>query len=70
MTIAEKLYNSDPLLLFNILSFYELVGLMGVYFPDAAIDPEIKELMSPSIYSGRVERRHGALRQAHRLILK
>lgn len=72
MTIAEKLYISDPDTLFKIVVIYQLEGLARQYFPDNLIDStiNISKLMMPGAYSGRVERRHGAITQRHQEVLK
>lgn len=78
MTIAEKLYLSDPDTLFEIIVRYRLEGLARLYFPEKlensskAIvkremeEREIEKLMKPDCYTGRVERRKGAITQPHR----
>ena len=82
MTIAEKLLQSDPKTLFEIIVIYQLEGLARLYFPQHMEDPcgtqrdeeekerEITSLMKAESYTGRVERRQGALTQTHRTILK
>ena len=82
MTIAEKLYRSDPDTLFEIIVRYQLKGLARLYFPEKLVDPqeqgtdtedkerEITRLMKPSGYTGRVERKRGAITQPHRPVVK
>lgn len=40
MTIAEKLYRSDPDTLFEIIVRYQLKGLARLYFPEKLVDPQ------------------------------
>ncbi len=82
MTIAEKLFKSDPKTLFEIIVIYRLEELARLYFPDRLEDNsgamreeeqqerEITRLMKADAYTGKVERRQGALTQAHRTIIK
>ncbi len=74
MTIADNLYKSDPDTLFRITIIYKLEGLTRLYFPDRVIPRddlrEYQSLMMPSTYSGKVERRHGAIVQRHMTPLK
>ena len=72
MTIAEKLYTSDPDTLFRIIVIYQLDGLARMYFPENLIESatNISKLMMPGTYSGKVERRRGAIVQRHREILR
>lgn len=74
MTIAEKLYESDPDTLFRITVIYQLEDLARLYFPDSVIPKddsrEYQSLMMPGTYSGKVERRHGAIVQRHMMLLK
>jgi hypothetical protein len=80
MTIAEKLYKSDPDTLLEIIVRYQLEKLARLYFPDMLVsveyaeeddkEHEIEKLMKPSSYSGRVERRNGAIIQPHRPVIK
>lgn len=80
MTIAEKLYRSEPKILFEIIVTYQLEDLARLYFPDKIIptqqieddenNQEYARLMKPCSYSGRVERRNGAITQRHRGPLK
>lgn len=80
MTIAEKLYRSDPDTLFEIIVRYQLEKLARLYFPDVLVSVQYAEeddkaqeysrLMKPSSYSGKVERRNGAITQPHRPVIK
>jgi hypothetical protein len=80
MTIAEKLYTSDKDTLLKIVTMYQLVGLERLYFPDrfasqADTDTEddmqeYTRLMMPGAYTGRTERRRGAVTQPHRPVIK
>ena len=80
MTIAEKLYMNDPDTLFEIIVRYQLERLARLYFSDNLVSPQsVKEdyteqeyirLMQSSSYTGRVERRRGALTQPHRPVIK
>ena len=78
MTIAEKLYVSDPDTLFKLIAQYQLVDPAILYFPDKVIirrkfpdDLKVYEdLMRPSAYSGKVERKRRAITQRHRTVFK
>lgn len=82
MTIAEKLYKTDPETLFEFIVRYRLEDLARLYFPERLEDPqglkaeqeaqerEISRLMQAETYTGRVERQRGALTQAHRPVFK
>lgn len=82
MTIAEKLYKTDPETLFEFIVRYRLEDLARLYFPERLEDPqglkaeqeaqerEISKLMQAETYTGRVERQMGALTQAHRPVFK
>lgn len=82
MTVAEKLYRSDPDTLLKIVVWYQLEGLAKLYFKDMLIDEEsplteeearereLTSLMRPSSYTGKVERRGGAITQPHRPVIK
>ncbi len=81
MTIAEKLYKTDPDMLFELIVRYRLEGLARLYFPERLEDQgviteeeqrerEYTRLMKADTYTGRVERRKGALTQAHRTVVK
>jgi len=80
MTIAEKLYRSDPDTLFEIIVRYQLEKLARLYFPDNLVSTkdtkedytkqEYERLMQSSSYTGRVERRNGAITQPHRSVIK
>ena len=80
MTIAEKLYKSDPDTLLEIIVRYQLEKLARLYFPEMLVSVEYAEaedkaheyaqLMKPSSYSGKVERRSGAITQPHRPVVK
>ncbi len=78
MTIAETLYRTDPDMLFKIIVIYQLEGLARHYFPDCVVSKsEIQEdkkeydaLMMPGTYSGKAERRRGAIVQRHREVIK
>ena len=80
MTIAEKLYKTDPDTLFKIIVRYQLEKLARLYFPDVLVSiqyaeeddkaQEYSRLMKPSSYSGKVERRNGAITQPHRPVIK
>jgi hypothetical protein len=82
MTIAEKLYKSDPDTLFEIIVIYQLEDMARLYFPDKLVNPQCFEiedeerereymrLMQPSSYTGKVERRRGAIIQPHRVVIK
>ena len=80
MTIAEKLYKTDPDTLFEIIVRYQLEKLARLYFPDVLVSiqyaeeddkaQEYSRLMKPSSYSGKVERRNGAITQPHRPVIK
>lgn len=82
MTIAEKLFNTDPETLFEFIVRYRLEELARLYFPERLEDPqglkaeqeaqerEISRLMQAETYTGRVERQRGALTQAHRPVFK
>lgn len=78
MTIAEKLYVGDPDTLFKLIVQYQLVDLAILYFPDKVIirrkfpdDLKVYEdLMRPSAYSGKVERKRRAITQRHRTVFK
>ena len=72
MTIAEKLFLSDSGTLFEIIVQYQLDWLARLYFPDNLVESaiDISRLMMPGTYSGRVERRHGAIVQRHMTPLK
>lgn len=72
MTIAEKLFHSDSDTLFRIIVLYQLDWLARLYFPDNLVESaiDISRLMMPSAYSGKVERRRGAIVQKHMTPLK
>jgi hypothetical protein len=80
MTIAEKLYKTDPDTLFEIIVRYQLEKLARLYFPDVLVSVQYAEeddkaqeysrLMKPSSYSGKVERRNVAIPQPHRPVIK
>lgn len=82
MTVAEKLFKDDPKTLFDLIVIYQLEGLAKLYFPENLEDPtgtlrqeeeqerEITRLMKADTYTGRVERRRGAITQSHRSIIK
>lgn len=80
MTIAEKLYKTDPDTLFEIIVRYQLEKLARLYFPDVLVSVQYAEeddkaqeysrLRKPSSYSGKVERRNGAITQPHRPVIK
>ncbi len=80
MTIAEKLYRSDPDTLFEIIVRYQLEKLARLYFLDNLVSTkdtkedytkqEYERLMQSSSYTGRVERRNGAITQPHRPVIK
>ena len=75
MTIADKLYNSDPNTLFTLVVIYQLRSLGRLYFPENVIDDDYQDrdterLMTPGDYYGRTERAHGAITQKHRLVVK
>lgn len=72
MTIAEKLYTSDPDTLFKLIVIYQLQDLARQYFPKNLVNgsADISRLMMPSTYSGRVERCRGAIVQRHREVIK
>lgn len=80
MTIAEKLYRSDPDTLFEIIVRYQLEKLARLYFPDNLVSTkdtkedytkqEYERLMQSSNYTGKVERRNGAITQPHRPVIK
>ena len=72
MTIAEKLFLSDSGTLFEIIVQYQLDWLARLYFPDNLVESaiDISRLMMPGTYSGRVERRRGAISQPHRQVIK
>lgn len=80
MAIAEKLYKTDPDTLFEIIVRYQLEKLARLYFPDVLVSVQYAEeddkaqeysrLMKPSSYSGKVERRNGAITQPHRPVIK
>jgi len=82
MTIAEKLRKTDPETLFELIVCFRLEGLAKEYFPERLEDPqepgtdtedkerEITRLMKPSGYTGRVERKRGAITQPHRPVVK
>ena len=78
MTIAEKLYVSDPDTLFKLIVQYQLVDLAILYFPDKVIirrkfpdDLKVYEdLMRLSAYSGKVERKRRAITQRHKTVFK
>lgn len=67
MTIAEKLYRTDIHMLKRIIIIYQLDELSRLYFPPNA---EYSKLMMPSSYTGRVERRKGAVTQPHRQVIR
>lgn len=81
MTIAEILFEKDPKMLFEIIVLYQLEWLARLYFSEMIIDPQSPEaeqeakarefarLMRPSSYTGRVERRRGAIIQPHRSVI-
>jgi len=80
MTIAEKLYKTDPDTLFEIIVRYQLEKLAKQYFPEDLVCTQVIEedytteeyerLMRASTYSGRVEKRHGVITQPHRQVIK
>lgn len=80
MTIAEKLLAKDPKTFFELIVIFRLEELARLYFPEKLEDPtnreteeqdqEITQLMKADVYTGRVERKGGALTQAHRTIIK
>ncbi|MCF8017826.1 MAG: hypothetical protein K9L62_00375 [Vallitaleaceae bacterium] len=76
MTIAEKLYMNDPDTLFEIIVRYQLERLARLYFPDNLVatnednEREYAKLMQSPNYTGRVERRRGAITQQHREVVK
>jgi hypothetical protein len=78
VTIAETLYRTDPDMLFKIIVIYQLEGLARQFFPDHVVSKqEIQEdkkeyeaLMMPGTYSGKAERRRGAIVQRHREVIK
>lgn len=67
MTIAEKLYRSDTETLKRVIIIYQLDELSRLFFPP---NTEYSKLMMPGSYSGRVERRRGAVTQAHRQVIR
>jgi len=75
-TIAERLYYSHPDILFKIIVMFQLERLARTYFPanliDANEDTHIAyaKLMRPGEYSGRIERRNGAIMQPHRTVIR
>lgn len=74
MTIAEKLYITDIQTLIDIAVIYQLDWITKLYIPALTEiiedDTTYERLMLPSAYSGKVERRHGAITQPHRLVVK
>lgn len=78
MTIAEILYKNDPDTLFKIIVIFQLENLARQFFPDHVVSKqEIQEdkkdyegLMMPGTYSGKAERRRGAIVQRHREVIK
>jgi len=80
MTIAEKLYRTDPDTLFEIIVRYQLEKLARLYFSENLVTTQAMEedytteererLMRSSTYSGRVEKHHGVITQPHRQIIK
>ncbi len=73
MNIAEKLYLTDPNTLLQIVVQYELYSLGSNYFSDRTLNRQTfdtERLMIPDAYSGRYERRNGAITQPHRLVYK
>ncbi len=72
MEIAEKLYLTDPKILFELVVLFELRAIGAMYFRGDVLDDggPIKRLMMPSAYSGRYERHNGVITQPHRLVLK
>ncbi len=72
MTIAEKLYRSDPDTLFKLIVMYQLEDLARMYFPENLIGSatDLSRLMMPGTYSGKAERRRGAIVQRHREVIK
>lgn len=78
MTIAEKLYRTDPNMSFRIIVVFQLESLARQYFPDRVVSrqelheskKEYEKLMRPGSYSGKVERKHGAIVQRHREVFK
>ena len=72
MTIAEKLFQTDSVTLFQIIVLYQLDWLCRLYFPDNLVESaiDISRLMMPGTYSGKVERRRGAIVQGHNKAFK
>lgn len=75
MTIADKLYNTDPDTLFTLVVIYQLRGIGKLYFPENVIDDDYedrntKSLMTPGDYHGKSERVRGAITQRHGLVIK
>ncbi len=78
MTIAEILYKNDPDTLFKIIVIFQLENLARLYYPNKVMiqaklpdDSRVYEdLMMPGTYSGKAERRRGAIVQRHREVIK
>lgn len=74
MLIVDKLFLTDPGILSKLFIAYDLRVLAKQYFlsNDTSNDDDrsIQKLMSSSCYTGRTERRRGAIMQQHRLIIK
>ena len=73
MTIAEILFLKDMQTLIDIAVIYNLDWITKLYIPaltEVIEDDTYERLMMPSTYSGKVERRHGAIVQRHMTPLK
>lgn len=74
MTIADILYLKDIQTLIDIVVIYRLDWITKLYIPALTEiiedDTTYERLMMPGAYTGRTERRRGAVVQRHREVLK
>lgn len=80
LLIVDKLFLTDPGILSKLFIAYDLRVLTKQYFlsndtrnnNDTSNDDDrsIQKLMSPGCYTGRIERRRGAIMQQHRVVIK
>jgi hypothetical protein len=66
VTIGHRLRLHQPYVWMKLLVEYDLIYK---YLPEFKTN-EIIELMKPGAYSGKVERKRGAVVQKHRLVIK
>lgn len=66
MTIGDRLLRDQPDIYYRLLVEYDLAHKFLP--PDRA--KELYNLMMPAVYTGRVERKRGAVTQPHRRVIK